>query len=328
MINSPVPDFSVIIPVVERYGDLRKLFSEYAGEFRRLEKQAEFIFVVDDRQRHALPVLREIQDAAEEEVFLVLLAGQFGESAALTVGLNQARADTVVTLASYFQVDPGGLSDALERLQAGADLVVGCRFPRRDSLFNRLQSKVFHWIVGTMTSSHFKDLSSGFRILRRGVAEDLNVYGGLHRFIPIIAARSGFRVEEIDLRQRSEDLKTRYYGIAVYLKRILDIATVLFLLRFTRRPLRFFGSVGLVLSGLGAVIVGYLGVYRLLGFGAIADRPLLLLGVLLIVLGVQILSLGLIGEIIIFTHAGSIKEYRIVEVISRGVATKSRDTGN
>ncbi len=324
MSNTAPPEVSVIIPVVERYGDLQQLFSEYAEELRRLGKRAEFVFVVDNRQREALPVLREVQQVADEDVTLVLLAGQFGESAALTVGLSHARADTVINLASYFQVEPSGLRKAFQQLDDGADLIVACRFPRKDSLFNRLQSTVFHWITGAVTSTRFRDISCGFRVLRRDVAEDLKIYGGLHRFIPILALRSGFRVDEIEMPQRSEDLRTRYYGIAVYLKRILDIGTVLFLVKFTKRPLRFFGLIGLVLSSLGTGLVGYLGVYRLLGLGPIANRPLLLLGVLLIVLGIQILSLGLIGEIIIFTHARAIRDYRVIEVVTGGGGAPQR----
>ena len=151
--------------------------------------------------------------------------------------------------------------------------------------------------------------------MRRPVANELQIYGGQHRFIPILAQVAGFHVVELPLEQRSEDTGTRYYGVAVYLKRLLDITTVFFLTRFTHRPLRFFGSIGLTLAGLGSLITLYLGVYRLLRLGPIAERPLLLLGVLMIVLGIQILSLGLIGELVIFTHARSARMYRIAEIV-------------
>lgn len=313
---SPPPDLSFVIPVVERHGDLRKLFAELRDEVARLGRSAEFLFVIDHRQRQTIPLLRELQQEAREQVVLLLLRGSFGESAALTIGLKHARAGLIVTLASYFQVEPRGLGAALARIEEeGVDLVVGRRHPRTDSAFNRLQSRIFHRIVGALTGTRFGDISCGFRVLRRPVARELELYGGLHRFFPILAEKVGFRVEEIALPQRAEDQPTRYYGLAVYVKRMLDILTVFFLMNFTRRPLRFFGLVGLLLSVPGVLITLYLAAYRLLGLGAIANRPLLLLGVLMIVLGIQTLSLGLIGEIIIFTHARRLREYRIGEIL-------------
>ncbi len=314
---SSSPDVSVVIPVVERHSDLERLFSEYASELETLGKSAEYIFVVDYREREVIPTLRELQQRTDREVTLVLLGGTFGESSALTVGLERARGAVIVTIAAYFQVEPRGVRDAFAAIDGGADMVIGRRHPRVDSLFNRLQSALFHGIVNWMTGSRFKDISSGFRVMKRRVADELHVYGGMHRFIPILAANQGFKVEELAIPQRREDAPTRYYGVAVYLKRTLDVLTIFFLMKFTRRPLRFFGLIGLGVSAVGGAITLYLGIYRILGMGAIAGRPLLLLGVLLIVLGIQTLSLGLIGEIIIFTHARSIRDYQVAEVIEK-----------
>src|SRR5436305_10563404 len=135
------PDVSVVVPVVERYGDLKQLTAEFSAAIARLGLSAEWIFVVDEGQRGALPQLREIQAASDQEVSIVLLGGAFGESAALTVGLERARGQRIVTLASYFQVEPRGLGAAFAALEAGADMVVGRRYPRTDSIFNRAQSR-------------------------------------------------------------------------------------------------------------------------------------------------------------------------------------------
>jgi glycosyltransferase involved in cell wall biosynthesis len=309
------PEVSVVIPIVERYGDLRQLYNEFAAELARLGKSAELIFVIDDSQRGALPVLRELQQGTDGEIVIVLLGGAFGESAALTIGLERARGERILTLASYFQVDPGGLATAFETLDAGTDLVVGRRHPRIDSAFNRLQSRLFHSIVGRLTGTRFHDISCGFKLMKRRVARELNLYGGLHRFIPLLALSRGFTVQEIPLRQRNEDRGTRYHGTGAYLGRLLDILTVFFLTRFTRTPLRFFGLLGTALFAGGFVIDLIAVVQRLFLEQGLADRPILLLGVLLMVLGVQTLSLGLIGEIIIFTHARSVREYQVAEVI-------------
>ncbi|MFP5284400.1 MAG: glycosyltransferase, partial [Thermoanaerobaculia bacterium] len=137
------PEVSVVIPIVERVGDLRQLHNEFAAELERLGKTHEFIFVVDDSQRASLPVLRELQSQAESDIAIVVMGGAFGESAALTLGLERARGERILTLASYFQVDPRGLAAAFAEIDAGADLVAGRRHPRIDSFFNRVQSRLF-----------------------------------------------------------------------------------------------------------------------------------------------------------------------------------------
>jgi glycosyltransferase involved in cell wall biosynthesis len=316
------PEVSVVIPVVERYGDLRQLYHEFAAELDRLGKPAEFIFVVDASQRGALPALRELQNevGGGAEILIITLGGAFGESAALTLGMERARGERILTLASYFQVDPKGLADAFEALES-VDMVVGRRHPRIDSKFNRLQSRLFHSVVGRLTGTRFHDISCGFKLMKRRVSRELNLYGGLHRFIPLLALSRGFTVKEIPLQQRDEDRGTRYHGTGAYLGRLLDILTVFFLTKFTRTPLRFFGLLGTALFFAGFVIDLIAVVQRAVAEQGLADRPILLLGVLLMVLGVQTLSLGLIGEIIIFTHARNIREYQVAEVI-RGVGPR------
>ncbi|HEY4573923.1 MAG TPA: glycosyltransferase [Thermoanaerobaculia bacterium] len=309
------PDISIVIPVVERHGDLAQLYQEFAAELARLGLTAEVIFVVDDHLREAVPALRQIQAAPEQSIEIVLLGGPFGESAALTTGFHPARAERIATLASYFQVEPEGLRAALQALDAGADLVAGRRHPRIDSPFNRLQTRLFHGIVHSLTRTSFHDLSCGFKVMRRRVARELSLYGGLHRFIPLLALHRGFAVREIPLPQRREDCATRYFGTPTYVGRLLDILNVFFLTRFTRTPLRFFGLLGAGLFSLGFVIDLVAVLEKVFFATGISDRAVLLLGVLLMVLGVQTLSLGLIGEIIIFTHARHVRDYRIAEVI-------------
>jgi glycosyltransferase involved in cell wall biosynthesis len=310
------PAVSVVVPVVERHDDLRQIFDSFTEVLRRDGRSCEFIFVVDGGQREVLPELRRLRDAHPAEVKVLVLGKTFGESAALTVGLESAKGDLILTVASYFQVEPEDVRRMFEPIETGdADIVIGRRHPRIDSPFNRLQSSVFHWMVRRLTSTEFHDISCGVRLMKRGVAEELSLYGDLHRFIPILAISRGFRVREESLRQRAEDRATRYHGAGVYLRRVLDILTVFFLIKFTRKPLRFFGLIGTGLFVVGLVITAYLAADRLIFQGSIGDRPLLLLGVLLMVLGVQSVSIGLLGEIIIFTHARNVKEYQIAEIL-------------
>lgn len=318
------PDVSVVVPVVERYGDLKQLTAEFSAAIARLGFHAEWIFVVDEGQRAALPQLREIQAmsamsatsaASKQEVSIVLLGGAFGESAALTVGLERARGQRIITLASYFQVEPRGLGAAFAALDSGADMVVGRRYPRTDSLFNRAQSRLFHGILRAVTATDFHDISCGFKVMKRQVARELNIYGGLHRFIPVMALNRGFTVHEVPLAQRSEDRGTRFHGAGAYLGRLLDLLTVFFLVKFTRTPLRFFGLLGTALFSVGFLIDLFVAIQKIFFHTGLSERAVLLLGVLLMVLGVQTLSLGLLGEIVIFTHARSVREYQVAEVI-------------
>jgi glycosyltransferase involved in cell wall biosynthesis len=307
---------SVVIPVVERHDDLGQLYDAYAAALRDLGKTFEFIFVVDGGEHDVLPELRTLREQHPGVVKILVLGKNFGESAALTVGLNAASAGTIVTAASYFQIDPARIGSAFRPIENGeADLVIGRRDPRVDSRFNRTQSSVFHWMVRRMTGTDFHDISCGFRVMKREVAAELSVYGDLHRFIPILALSRGFRVVEASLPQRPEDLATRYHGAGVYLRRVLDVLTVFFLVKFTRKPLRFFGLIGTGLFGIGVLLAAWLSADKFLFDTAIANRPLLLLAVLLMVLGVQSVSIGLLGEIIIFTHARQIKEYQIAEIL-------------
>jgi glycosyltransferase involved in cell wall biosynthesis len=309
------PDVSVVVPVVERYSNLQRLYEELSREIAALGKTAEFIFVLDERLRQALPALRTLQQEAAGEVVIVLLGGSFGESAALTLGLERARGEIVVTVAAYFQVEASGVGAAFAALDEGHDMVVGRRYPRTDSFFNRLQSSLFHRVLHLFTGTRFSDISCGFRVMRRRVARELRLYGGLHRFVPILALSRGFTVREVDMAQHPEDRRTRFHGTGAYLGRLLDILNVFFLTKFTRMPLRFFGLLGTALFGLGFVVSLIAAIQKIFFDYGISDRAMLLLGVLLMVLGVQTLSLGLVGEIIIFTHARNIRDYQVAEVI-------------
>ena len=164
---------------------------------------------------------------------------------------------------------------------------------------------LFHQLIRKLTQTTYHDITCSLRAMRRQVAEEVHLYGDLHRFFPLLAYQRGFKVVELPVRQSRHDLKRRPYGPGMYLHRLLDILTVFFLFKFTKKPLRFFGLVGSELFIAGAIIVGYLGLYRLFEFGGIAGRPLLILGALLMMLGAQLFSIGLLGELLIFTHRTS-----------------------
>ncbi len=308
------PDISVIVPVVERYDDLRKVFVEYSEPFRKIGKGFEFIFVVDGGFNKAYEELKSLKNEFNE-IKIIKFARNFFESIALMTGIEHARGDIIFTLSAYFQVEPNAINEIMVQLKKGYDLIITRRFPRRDNILNRIQASSFNLLVRKITACSFRDIASGLRGMKSEVAKSLELTGDMHRFIPILAYQKGYKVLEINAAQRAEDKKLRFYGLGTYTRRFIDIVTLFFLIKFTRKPLRFFGLIGINLFSVGAVITGYLAYVRLFMSQGIAGRPLLLLGLLLMVLGIQIASLGLLGELIIFTHARDIKEYHIGEII-------------
>jgi len=170
-------------------------------------------------------------------------------------------------------------------------------------------------VTRMLTGIRYHDISCGLRAMKRKVAEEIQLYGDLHRFFPLLAYQRGFRVAEIPVQQSRHDARRRMYSPGVYLRRLLDLLTLFFLYKFTKKPLRFFGLIGSAISGAGVMITGYLVLFKLLGLTGLADRPLLIFGVLLLVLGIQLFSIGLLGEIIIFTHARAVKDYQIEELL-------------
>ena len=301
---------SVVVPVVERADDLMTLYRSFAGELDGRGEEHEFLFVFDGGFTPPADLLALSRE--RESVRLLSFARTFGETAALRLGIERSRGDVILTLPAYFQVQAEGLGSLLDALQSGADMVVANRSPRVDSWLNRIQSRAFHGMVGGLSDRRFHDMACGVRLIRRPVAEALPLYGDLHRFLPALALREGYRVDEVAVPQHPNDAGTRVYRPGVYVRRLLDIAAFFFLAKFTEKPLRFFGLVGSVFFGLGAVTSLVLLVQRIAGQG-IADRPLLLLAVLLIALGVQLMGLGLVGEIIVHLRSPHRRAYRVRE---------------
>jgi glycosyltransferase involved in cell wall biosynthesis len=306
---------SVVIPVLARTDDLEELYAGYERALESLEAEYETIFVVDGGGDRAFDELKPIA-AANERVSIIRLAKFFGESMALSAGFDRAQGELILTLPAYFQVEPESIAAMFDALSE-CDLVIGRRWPRAGGTFETIRRKTFHFLLKLLSGESYNDLGCGVRLFRRQVARDIQLYGDQHRFFPVLANRQGFKVREIDVRQSPRDDFKGHYRLREYLHRLLDIITVFFLVRFTKKPLRFFGMVGSIASALGALVVLTLVVQRLFFEMALADRPALLLGSLLLVLGVQIFALGLIGELIIFTHAGHMKEYAVAEIVSQ-----------
>jgi len=307
-----LPSISVIVPVSERHDDLRELHASYENSLSTYT--VDFNYVVDGYFPEAVSQLQDLlREGKNIRVFQ--LARSFGEATALTVGFEKATADVLLTLPAYYQVVPGDLPRLLDALDDN-DMVVGRRFPRVDSGFNRLQTTLFHWGVGRLTGNTFRDLGCSVRAIRRVVTDDLRIYGDQHRFLPILASRRGYQVREIDLAQSGRDPYRRVYAPGVYARRFLDLLTIFFLIKFTQKPLRFFGLIGSSMVLAGGVAITVMVIQRLFFATALGNRPALLLAALLIVLGIQLFALGLVGELIIYLHARELKEYTVREIVN------------
>jgi hypothetical protein len=306
-------DVSVVVLASERPAPLDGLYREYSEPFTESGLTYEFVFVLEP-WNHALAGPLEALRAAGEPI-RILEAGQaLSEGSLLAAAAPECLGEVIVSMPAYRRVAAESLLVLVRSVNAGADLAVARRWPRRDSRVNRLQTKIFHAALsGILGSGGLDDVASGVRAMRRSLLDELPLYGDLSRFLPLVARKEGFWVEQLDAPQHAEDLGTRIYPPGIYLRRVIDTLGVFFLLRFSYKPLRFFGLIGSLLSLVGALILGVLFVQRLMGRG-LADRPLLLLGLLLAMFGVQAIGLGLVGEIIVHLNAADRPIYRLLRL--------------
>jgi hypothetical protein len=302
---------SVIVTVVERPEPLDTLYREYAAALESCGRSCEFIFVAHPFFHEMLePLLALQRDGAPIRV--IESPRSIGETALLRMGLAVARGALIVTVPAYRQVMPSAVCDLLAAIDRGADLAVARRWPRLDSKVNRLQHLALQLTAGRLANGKLHDVACGVRAARSDVLRDIPLYGDFARFLPLLAIYNGYNVSEVASPQHASDVKRRVYGPGVYVRRSIDILGLYFLLRFTEKPLRFFGLIGALLAGTGGIALAVMFVQRLLG-QPLGNRPLMLLAVLLATLGVQAIALGLVGEMIVHFNASRRRGYRLRE---------------
>src|SRR5438034_305972 len=258
--------------------------------------------------------------SATDNVRVVRLRRNFGKAAALRAGFDQAQGDTVVTIDGDLQDDPAEIPRLLAKLDEGFDLVSGWKTRRRDPLSRRVLSRIFNRVTGAFSGVHLHDMNCGLKAYRAEVVRGLRLYGELHRFIPVLAHYRGFRIADLPVNHRPREHGRSRYGVERYLRGFLDLLTVSFIGRYRHRPLHLFGGLGLGLGFVGVAILVYLTVVKALGH-AIGERPLLTLGVLLVVVGLQFFSLGLISEMLTSQHEETAvgrqqAEFHVDEILS------------
>jgi glycosyltransferase involved in cell wall biosynthesis len=291
---------SVVVPVHDEERTVALLYDELESALQPLGQPWEAVFVDDGSTDGSYAALTRLH-SAQENVRVIRLRRNFGKAAALAAGFAHAEGDVVVTIDADLQDDPAEIPRLLAKLDEGFDLVSGWKTQRRDPLTRRVPSKIFNWVTGRVSGLRLHDLNCGLKAYRAEVVQGLRLYGELHRFIPVLAHYRGYRIAELPVNHRPREHGRSRYGVERYVRGFLDLLTVSFIGRYRYRPLHLFGGLGLALGALGFGVLLYLTIDKLLGH-AIGQRPLLILGVLLMVVGLQFFSLGLISELITSQH--------------------------
>lgn len=306
---------TIIVAVHNFEESLREMYASLKKAIEPLKDAAETLFVDDGSDDQSWKVLQGIA-AQDSCVKAIRLRTGSGDAAAFDAGLRHSRGASIIFMNSRKRHNPAGIENLIRQLDDdNVDLVMGWRRQRADSKLNQVISKAFNWLVRKFYGLKIHDINSGIFAAKRAIFDEVQIYGDMNVFLPVLAERKGYKVQEAQIEQLPGSFRQSMF-ISEYIQRLLDVITVVFLINYSKRPLHFLGFLGFIFTAAGALMNVYLFVYRILGIGPIAGRPLLLLGALLLVIGIQMISIGLIGEIVIFTHARDLKEYSIEEILN------------
>lgn len=310
-------DLSIIIPVFNEEENLPILYQEIKEVLASLQRSYEIIFIDDGSQDNSFAVLKKIQ-TFDTGVKIIRLRRNFGQTAALSAGFDYARGKIIITMDADLQNDPHDIPLLLAKIEEGYDMVNGWRQKRQDKfLTRRLPSMIANRLISLLTGIRLHDYGCTLKAIKQDVIKNIRLYGELHRFIPAVASTLGVSIAEVQVNHRARRFGRSKYNLFRLPRVILDMLTVKFLLSYSTRPLQIFGLVGLVSGGVGFFIALWLSYQRLILKISSANRPILLLAVLLMVIGVQFITLGLMAEIMVRTYHESTNKpiYHIREVI-------------
>lgn len=316
---APAPGISIVVPVLNEEQTLAPLVDKIAAAMARQPRlDYEIIFVDDGSTDNSWQTMQAL--AAAQRVRAFRLRRNFGKAAALSIGAEKARADTIVTMDADLQDDPGEIGNLLARLNDGWDMVCGYKKHRNDPLSKRLPSKLFNFVTAKFSGLPLHDFNCGLKIAQRGIFLQIPLYGELHRYIPALAHNLGYRVTELPVLHHPRVAGRTKYGTERLTRGLLDALTVLMIGRYGRRPGHFFGGLGVAVGVAGFIILAYLtGIWTFTN-QAIGHRPLLLLGIMLEILSAQLIALGLVAELIISRTPGSRESILIAEETPLGEA--------
>ena len=302
-------ELSIIIPLFNEEKSISSLYRELKSTLKSFGKSYEIIFIDDGSSDNSWTVLEKLH-GKDKDIKGIQFRKNSGKAAALSAGFKYAQGKVIVTMDADLQDDSGEIPKFIKKLDEGYDLVSGWRFERQDPISKTLPSKIFNYLTSRLTRIRIHDFNCGFKACRKEVIKDIELYGELHRYIPVLAHWKGYKVGEMKVKHHPRAHGKSKYGMVRLFRGFTDLLTVTFLTRYMKKPLHLFGAVGLLLFLLGFMVNVYFVVLWLLGWG-IWLRPLLLLGVLLMLIGFQVVSTGLIGEIIVSTRGKADDEYSI-----------------
>ncbi len=295
-------NISIVIPLLNEERNIQILYDELNQVFEKIDLEYEIIFVDDGSTDNSLDILSEIQ-RDNSHIVIVSLRKNFGQTAAMTAGFDQAKGDIIISMDADLQNDPADIPKLLEKINEGYDIVTGWRYDRKDPFFSRkLPSKIANKIISFSTGVNLHDYGCTLKAFKNEVIKSISLYGEMHRFIPAIASGMGISITEIKVNHRPRRFGTSKYGISRTIRVILDLLTVKFLLSYSTRPIHVFGTIGILSGGTGLLIAAIMTFQRQFYGIGIADRPLLLLSILLMFSGVQFITMGLLAEMLSRTY--------------------------
>lgn len=298
---------SAVVPVFNEEESLKAFYKVLVSNLPNLDKAYEIVFVDDGSTDKTLEILKDLE-AKNTNIKILSFRKNRGKAEALTSGFKIAKGDFIVTLDADLQDRPEEIVKLIKKQKEGFDLVFGWRKDRKDSIQKIISSKLFNFLVGTFWGIRLHDYNCGLKLYTKEVAKSLNLYGGMHRFIPLLASENGFSVTEIPVVHEKREFGKSKYGFAKIFRDIPDMLTILFLTKYAKKPLHFFGIAGGVLSGVGLFVLLYLTIIHFQG-EAIGRRPLLFFGMLLVLAGFQVLFTGFLADLIIhLSHKNNGKE--------------------
>jgi glycosyltransferase involved in cell wall biosynthesis len=293
---------SIILPVLNEEGNLEEMNAEIVGVVGNMGIDYEIIYIDDGSTDRSFDILSELRDQ-NQNIKIIQFRRNFGQTAGLAAGFDHASGDVIVTMDSDRQNDPNDIPMLLEKINEGYDLVSGWRFDRQDAWLSRkLPSKIANGLISKITGVKLHDYGCSLKAFRKEVVENIRLYGEMHRFIPAIASWMGVRIAEVKVNHRARVAGTSKYGISRTFRVILDLITVKFLLQYSARPIHFFGGIGMASGVLGFLMAFVMTIQRFFFEMPMGDRPLLLLAVLLMFIGLQFITFGLLGELMTRTY--------------------------